>query len=146
MMVANAEFRERVISWVIEAFEKYSVFELKRNDIPTIQELQKYKLFYIPEGFQLGDTIEQPSLILYQYSGASHHTLSILMSLSDTRIYIDTEGIDLEKLDLGDTYAYYFEKDDVHHIIFERDGYYFTVYGTISKSELLKVSGGIQAQ
>lgn len=146
MMVANAEFRERVISWVIETFEKYSIFELKSNDMPTIQELQKYKPSYIPEGVQLVNTIEQPSLILYQYSGANHRTLSILMSLSDTRIYIDTEGIDLEKLDLGDTSAYYFEKDDVHHIIFEQGGYYFTVYGTISKSELLKVAGGIQAQ
>lgn len=26
MLVANAEFRERVISWVIETFEKYSIF------------------------------------------------------------------------------------------------------------------------
>ena len=29
-MVANAQFRERVISWVIETFEKYSIFEWNR--------------------------------------------------------------------------------------------------------------------
>lgn len=146
MMVANAQFRERVISWVIETFEKYSIFELKSDDTPTIQELHKYKPYYVPEGFQLLHTVEQPSLILYEYTGANNHTLSILMSLSDTQIYIDTEGVALEKLELGDTPAYYFEKDNVHHIIFERDGYYFTVYGTTSKSELIKVAEGIQAQ
>lgn len=32
-LVANAEFRERVVSWFIETFEKYTIFELKSNDI-----------------------------------------------------------------------------------------------------------------
>ena len=27
-MVANAQFREKVIAWVVETFEKYSIFEL----------------------------------------------------------------------------------------------------------------------
>ncbi len=146
MMVANAEFRERVISWVIETFEKYSIFELKSDDAPTVQELQKYKPHYIPEKFQLFNTVEQPSLILYEYSGANNDTLNILMSLSDMRIYIDTEGIDLERLDLGASFAYYFEKDNIQHVIFEWDGYYFIVYGTVSKSELIKVAENVEMQ
>ena len=33
VMVANAQFRERVISWVIETFEKYSIFELHGDEL-----------------------------------------------------------------------------------------------------------------
>lgn len=29
--VANAQFREKVISWVVETFEKYSIFELQSD-------------------------------------------------------------------------------------------------------------------
>lgn len=146
MMVANAEFRQRVVSWVIETFEKYSIFELKSDDMPTIQELENYKPSYIPDEFHLLHTVEQPSLIWYQYGDTSYHTLHIFMSLSDTRIYVDTEGVELEQLDLANDTAYYFEKEAVHHIIFQRNGYYFAVYGTISKDEVMKVAEGIQPQ
>lgn len=146
MMVANAEFREKVVSWIIETFEKYSIFELKSENPPMIRELQKYKPHYVPEHFKLTNTIEQPSLILYEYSNENSDSLNILMSLSDTRIYIDTEGAVLEELEIQDFVAYYFEKDNVYHLIFEKDGYHFAIYGTISKSELFKVAENIVMQ
>ena len=143
IMVANAEFREKVVSWIIETFEKYSIFELKSDNLPMIQELQKYKPNYVPEHFKLTNTTEQPSLILYEYGNENSDSFHILMSLSDTRIYIDTEGVVLEELEMQSFAAYYFEKDNVYHIIFEKDGYHFAVYGTISKSELFKITENI---
>lgn len=110
-MVANAEFREKVISWVIETFEKYSIFELKNDKKLTIRELQKYSPQYITDGFQLQNMIEQPSLMLYEYISEDGNTLNIFMSLSDTKIYFDTEGITLDKIEISETTAYYFEKD-----------------------------------
>lgn len=41
-MVANAQFRERVISWVIETFEKYSIFELHGDELDEPQDLTEY--------------------------------------------------------------------------------------------------------
>ncbi|WP_312908169.1 DUF4367 domain-containing protein [Tissierella praeacuta] len=143
-MVANAEFREKVISWVIETFEKYSIFELKDDKKLTIRELQKYSPQYITDGFQLQNMIEQPSLMLYEYISEDGNTLNIFMSLSDTKIYFDTEGITLDKIEISETTAYYFEKDKLKHMIFERDGFYFAVYGSISKSELIAVAEGIK--
>lgn len=143
MMVANAEFREKVVSWIIETFEKYSIFELKSDNQPMIQELQKYTPNYIPKHFKLINTTEHPSLILYEYSNENSDSLNILMSLSDTRVYIDTESAVLEELKMEGFVAYYFEKDNAYHLIFEKDGYHFAVYGTISKSELFKVAENI---
>lgn len=143
-MVVNAEFRGKVVSWVIEIFEKYSIFELKNDEKLTIQELQKYTPQFIPESFQLQNMTEQPSLILYEYISEDANTLNIFMSLSDTKIYFDTEGIKLNHIEISETTAFYFEKDKSNYIIFERDGFYFAVYGSISKSELIAVAEGIK--
>ena len=43
-MVASAQFREKVIAWVVETFEKYSIFELQSDGENTQSDLQSYKL------------------------------------------------------------------------------------------------------
>jgi hypothetical protein len=146
MMIANADFRERVVSWAVETFEKYSIFELKSDESPTIQGLQQYAPHYIPANFHLLNTIEQPSLIFYEYGDERDGVLNVLMSLSNTRIYMDTEGIDLEMLELSDGSAYYYEKEGNSYIMYERNGYYFEVYGTISKEEVIQIAEGITVQ
>jgi len=146
MMAANAQFRKAVVSWLVETFEKYSIFELKSGDAQTIQALQKYTPHYLPAGFELKNTIAQPSLILYEYRNLDDEALTILMSLSDTRIYVDTEGIKLENPEIEGVSAYYFEKDAVGHLAFERDGCYFMVYGSVGKEELIKIAVDINPE
>lgn len=60
-MVANAQFRERVISWVIETFEKYSIFELHGDELDELQDLTEYQAGYLPDGAILQDTTKQPN-------------------------------------------------------------------------------------
>ncbi|WMI81618.1 DUF4367 domain-containing protein [Anaerotignum sp. MB30-C6] len=146
MMVANAEFREKVISWAIEIFEKYSIFELNSDEAQTIENLQKYAPSYIPSGFKLDNTVNQPSLILFEYSNGNSNYLDILMSISDTRVYMDTEGVSVEELEMLGSTAYYYNKDDVKCIIFEKDGFHFEVYGSIRKEDLIMVAEGIKSQ
>lgn len=49
-MVANAQFRERVVSWVIETFEKYGIFELHGDELDEPQDLTEYQAGYLPDG------------------------------------------------------------------------------------------------
>ena len=71
-MVANAQFRERVISWVIETFEKYSIFELHGDELDELQDLTEYQAGYLPDGAILQDTTKQPNtepgIVLYEYA------------------------------------------------------------------------------
>lgn len=143
-MIVNAKFREQVVAWVIETFDKYSIFEMKNSESNDIEELQKYTPLYMTDGFSLHNTIVQPSTMLYEYVNEDGGTLTIFIGLSDTKIYFDTEGIALDTIELSETVAYYFEKDELHHLIFERDGFYFAVYGSVSKSELIAISEGIK--
>ena len=59
-MVANAQFREKVIAWVVETFEKYSIFELQSDGENTQPDLRSYKPTYLPDGAELQNTVELP--------------------------------------------------------------------------------------
>ena len=117
-MVANAQFRERVISWVIETFEKYSIFELH------------------------GDELE-PGIVLYEYAINEAESFEIMITQSDNRVYFDTENTKIEPFDKGGVTGYFFQKDGMSYICFERDGCFFSVYGSIDTDELVKIAASI---
>ncbi|EKC72345.1 conserved hypothetical protein, membrane or secreted [human gut metagenome] len=69
-MVANAQFREKVIAWVVETFEKYSSFELQSDGENTQPDLQSYKPTYLPDGAELKNTVELPEFYGYVVTDA----------------------------------------------------------------------------
>lgn len=142
-MAANAQFREKVITWVIETFEKYSIFELKSDETDLQPDLQDFIPTYLPEGTVLQSTIEQPEVLGYEYTIGDSDTLSIWISQSDVSIYLDTENAEIQPLDEDGLSGYCFEKDGLCYICFERDGCFFAVYGSIDMDELLQIAIGI---
>ena len=67
-MVTNAKIREKVIAWIVETFEKYSIFELQSDGENTKPDLQSYKPTYLPDGAELKNTVEQPEMLAYEYA------------------------------------------------------------------------------
>ena len=143
VMVANAELREKVITWVIETFEKYSIFELKSSGDDALPDLTAYKATYIPDGFVLLDTIEQPEVVQYEYAVNDSNFFSISISQSFFNVYADTENTEIKLLTIDGVTGYFFEKDSLSYICFERDGLYFSVYGSANIDELIMVASGI---
>lgn len=140
-MVANAQFRERVISWVIETFEEYSIFELHGGER---QDLNAYHATYLPDGAVLKETKKQPESIVYEYTVVEKADLHIMICQSANRVYLDTEDTKIEKIDKDGVTGYFFTRNDASYICFERDGCFFTVFGSIDAGELLKVAAGIE--
>ena len=147
VMVANAQFRERVISWVIETFEKYSIFELHGDELDEPQDLTEYQAGYLPDGAILKNTTELPGepsgFLLYEYAIGKSENFSIVVSQSDSRIYLDTENAKIEPFDKDGVTGYFFQKDGMSYICFERDGCFFSVYGSIDTDELAKIAASI---
>lgn len=142
-MVANAQFREKVIAWVVETFEKYSIFELQSDGENTQPDLQSYKPTYIPDGAELQNTVEVPEFISYKYEIGCSDYFIIQLSQSDIRIYVDAENADIEPLNKDGVTGYYFKKDGLNYVCFERDGCSFSVYGSLNLDELIKIAAGI---
>lgn len=145
-MVASAQFREKVIAWVVETFEKYSIFELQSDGENTQSDLQSYKPTYLPDGAELKNTVEQPEMLAYEYAINESSYFNILLSKSDTRIYADAENTEIESFDKGGVIGYYFKKDDLNYICYERDGDFFSIYGSIDMDELIKIAAGITTE
>lgn len=142
-MVANAQFREKVIAWVVETFEKYSIFELQSDGENIQPDLQSYKPTYIPDGAELQNTVEVPEFISYKYEICGSDYFIIQLSQSDIRIYVDAENADIEPLNKDGVTGYYFKKDDLNYVCFERDDCSFSVYGSLNLDELIKIAAGI---
>lgn len=142
-MVANAQFREKVIAWVIETFEKYSVFELRSDGETERSDLHSYKPTYLPEGAELMETIEQTVFIGYKYIIGGSESFSIWIGQTNIRIYTDAENADIEPLDRDGVTGYFFRKDDLKYMCFERDSCFFSVYGSLDMEELIKIAAGI---
>ncbi len=142
-MVANAQFREKVIAWVVETFEKYSIFELQSDGENAQPDLQSYKPAYLPDGAELQNTVELPEFIIYKYKIGNSDYFNIQLSQSDSRTYVDTESADIETLDMNGVTGYFFKKDGLNYVCFERDGAFFSVYGSLDVDELIKIAAGI---
>ena len=142
-MVANAQFREKVIAWVVETFEKYSIFELQSDGENTQPDLQSYKPAYLPDGAELQNTVELPEFIIYKYKIGNSDYFNIQLSQSDTRTYVDAESADIETLDMNGVTGYFFKKDGLNYVCFERDGAFFSVYGSLDVDELIKIAADI---
>ena len=142
-MVANAQFREKVIDWVIETFEKYSIFELKSDGENAQPDLRSYKPTDLPNGASLLSTIELPEFVSYKYGIGNSNYFSIQLSQSDIRTYVDAENADIEPFDKDGIMGYFFKKEDLNYVCVERDGCFFSAYGSIDVDELIKIVAGI---
>lgn len=142
-MVANAQFREKVIAWVVETFEKCSIFELQSDVENTQPDLQSYKPTYLPDGAELQNTIEVAEFISYKYEIGNSDYFNIQFSQSNIRIYVDAENADIEPLNRDGVTGYCFKKDGLNYVCFERDGCSFSVYGSLNLDELIKIAAGI---
>lgn len=143
ILACNSEIREKIFTWIVRAFEKYSIFELKSSEKNTDINLELYFPNYIPEGFTLTNTVFQPTLVMYEYENEHSKELKIIISISDTKIYVDTEGADLSQVYVQEYPGFFFQKDNLKYVIFEKDGYSICVYSSLEKNELLKIAESI---
>lgn len=142
-MVANAQFREMVIAWVVETFEKYSIFELKSDGDNAQLDLRSYKPTSLPDGAELLNTIEQPEMVVYEFAIDDSSYFNILLSKADTKVYLNTENAEIKSFDRSGITGYFFKKGALNYVCCERDSYFFAVYGSIDTDELITIAVGI---
>jgi hypothetical protein len=141
--MANAQFREKVISWAVKTFEKYSSFELQSDRENTQADLQNYKPTYLPDGAELLNTVEQSEMIVYEFAISNSGRFEILLSHSDAKVYLNTENAEITSFEQNEISGYYFKQGDWNYVCCDRDGYFLAIYGSINKDELIRIAAGI---
>lgn len=142
-MVVNAEFREKVVTWMMETFDKFSVFQLNSHENGSSNDLTRYCISYVPQGATLQNTVVQSKMIAYEYTMDDADDITVLVSKDDTRVYIGIENAEMQPLELDSASGYFFAENDMNYICFEWDGNFFAVCSSLDVDELIKIANGI---
>lgn len=143
-MAVSAEFRERVIEWIVETYEQYSVFEIKGDENVDTANPLGYTFTYLPEGAKLIDKIEDDDFADYGYEVNGTQEIDITICPANYRVYVDTEGAEIHPLQIGDLEGYWLSKDALRYVCFELDGCQFSINGTVDIDELMKVAASVE--
>lgn len=144
LMAASADFRERVIAWLVETYEKYSVFDMSGEDNKPSANPRNYTFSYLPEGAELVDSFNEADFTYYEYEVNGSQSIKIMVCTANKKIYVNSEGAEIHPLQLGELEGYWFAKDSLRYVCFERDGEYYSIYGTADVEELWKVASNIE--
>ncbi|WP_026659915.1 DUF4367 domain-containing protein [Butyrivibrio sp. AC2005] len=139
----NAEFREAVTKWFIETFKEYSLIRFDNTTISG-NNLEDYRITYVPERFSFDHIDKADSLISHSYLDADGYYLSIDIELPGGNNYVDTENTQLEILDFRGHEARYYSKENYSLLVTELDGYALFISGPVTKDEILKIVNGIE--
>ncbi|HHX62449.1 MAG TPA: DUF4367 domain-containing protein [Epulopiscium sp.] len=146
VLAVNAEAREKVFDWVIEVFEKFSIFTPKNIDEDDILvKLTSFKIKYIPTGFKLVDIHEGRNMVIYNYSADYNQEFDIKLFApsSENKSYYDTEGIEIEEITFKGSQAYMWQIDDMAYLVWYQDGIECHIIGNLNKDVILKVAENI---
>lgn len=145
LMVMNADFREGVKRWFIEIFDDHSIIMLINNEtVESRFALDGYQPTYLPEGAELINKFEQKEVILYEYNVDESKYLNISIVRANNREYVDTENAEIKPFETGGISGFYFKKDTLNYLWFEKDGLSISVFGTINIDELKNIAAGIR--
>lgn len=145
-MVTNAQFREKVIAWVIEKFEEYSIFSLQGDGKIEPANLQSYKFTYLPDGAKLQNKFEQPEMISYEFEINGTGNFEIFICKPKNRVYLNTENVEITSFERDGVSGYYFQKDGINSVCCEQSGNFLEVSGSIDMEELIQIAAGIIAE
>ena len=146
VLVANVEAREKVFDWIIQVFEKHSIFISQNIDESNnLVELTSLKINYVPEEFELTDIHEGRNMLIYSYSTDSNQEFDIkLFTLSDgNKSYYDTEGVEIEEIIFKGSQAYMWQTNEIIYLIWHQDCIECHAIGNLSKDEILKIAENI---
>lgn len=146
VLAVNAEVRERVFDWIIEVYEKFSIFTSQNMDEDNNSiELTSLKINYIPIGFELVNINKGRNALIYNYLANNNQEFYIKLvdSFGENKSYYDTENVEIEEIIFKGSQGYMWRTDEMTYLIWNQDGIECHVIGTLSKDEILKVAENI---
>jgi hypothetical protein len=146
VLAVNVEAREKMFDWIIEVFEKFSIFTPQDIDKHNnLAEPISLKVNYIPNGFKLEDTQEFKRMLVYNYSSDNNQELIIKLFASDRKgkSYYDTENTEIEEFIFKESQAFTWQTDKMTYLIWYQDDIECHISGNLSKDEIIKVAENI---
>ncbi len=135
--------REGFIRFVVETFEKGSTIWFSKEDegaltYPTITSKIPT---YLPEGYRLVADMSNEMQIYLLYEGDGSESLVFIQQPKGAKTTVNTEGVSYKKIHVKNSYeGIIFENLRDAYLIFNDDEYMYTIIGTVSEEEILKIA------
>jgi hypothetical protein len=147
IVVVNAEVREKLVSWIVEVFPKYSSFKSKSEDKDNTKvDLKSLKINYVPNGFELIEINELRNMLIYNYLSENDEELIIKFLYPNKKSYFNTENAVVKELVFKDQQSFLWETDEVINFIWHQDGMDCSIFASLSigKDEVIKIAENIK--
>lgn len=147
VVAVNAEAREKFYRWIVETFPKFSIFITQNKDENNgLVELNAFKIKYIPKNFELINTTELRTMLVYNYSSKNGQRLTIQLSNSDNgdKTYYDTENTKVEEFSFKESVAYIWQTNQMIYFIWYQDGIECYISGNLDKDEMIKIAESME--
>lgn len=144
-MMASAEFRAAVSDVIITWYERFTKFQSPETEYNSTQ--RDWFPEYLPEGFTLYNTYELNTLRGKEYGNSSGVSIDFSYIPSDASVSVDSEGMEYSAVVQNDITYHIFSATDEHKeniIVWDYDGYRFTVIGDFYTDEMLKMAFSIK--
>lgn len=143
VVVADAGFREIVAEWVVEALTEFSRFRIENMLSDSNTEL-KYKIEYIPDGFELVESIEEEIYSYYRYDNGKDKIV-ITLAAFPVISSLDTENIKTEQFEFHGNQAYRWKINEVNYMLWRQDELQISILSTLELSEIYNIANGIKS-
>ena len=138
--------RESVIEFITETFEKFTKVTVQNEEYNSDTEIEFVKTVpeYIPDGYKVESEIEIDGLYQVYYINREKNSIDYCQELyCGTIKRINTEDIEYQDL-LINSYEGVFYNNGMNTVVFADETYMYTVYGQVSKDELIKIAESIK--
>lgn len=137
-------YRVRFFQIITEIFEEYTSIRFESEEGVSDRSLIEVNPEYIPEGFSIleKDLDDYGNRIIYRNTN-DEEIIYDQMLISNGQIIFDTEGVEVETMELGDQKITYFTNKGVSQIYWNDDLYMYTFHSTIDMEELIEMAKSI---
>jgi hypothetical protein len=142
--------REPVVRFFVEVYEKFSQVFFHHNEeeqFPATLEVY-YAPAWLPDGYQENTSQMVDAIIFCEriYTGASKDDILFRQyTFTSSALRIDTEGVDAESVIINGNAGLSFSNKEIQHLTWNDKQYGFSVSGPVSKADLMRLAGSIQA-
>ncbi|SEL13987.1 protein of unknown function [Butyrivibrio sp. ob235] len=142
-LAVNAEFRDSVIRWFMEATKQYTLFRLENENELDSSELKKFIPSYIPERYHLYSRDVVTGFATYTYVDVNGDLLDVSICMPEANAYLNTEGMKKEVITINGQQAFLYH-DGVHgSLATSIDGYALYVTGKANRDDFIKIAENV---
>lgn len=147
-MVTNAEFREKVLEWIVETYPKYSKIRLdgvqNRSGSDRASELASFQITYIPDGYELVYQSNLETMQHFRYVNSAEQSIIIQIVPGDGSNNYNTESAEVNSCIVGNRSVLYWKKDTFSMCIAKDRDWLIVVMTELPFDEAFKILENIR--